>query len=96
MLEPSGAYFGYTCCTSGKGRQIAKAEFERTDFSKLTCREALFYLAKILIQAHEESREKKYEYELSWICEETNHQHKLVPKDLIADAVLKAEAAIEE
>ena len=49
-----------------------------------------------LIQAHEESREKKYEYELSWICEETNHQHKLVPKDLIADAALKAEAAIEE
>lgn len=49
-----------------------------------------------LIQSHEESREKKYEYELSWICEETNHQHKFVPKDLIADAVLKAEAAIEE
>lgn len=47
MLEPSGAYYGYTCCTSGKGRQTAKAEFEKTDFSKLTCREALFYIAKM-------------------------------------------------
>ncbi len=25
MLETSGHYFGYTCCTAGKGRQIAKA-----------------------------------------------------------------------
>ncbi len=27
MLEPSGVYYGYSCCTSGKGRQMAKAEF---------------------------------------------------------------------
>jgi 20S proteasome subunit alpha 7 len=36
MLEPSGTYYGYSCCTAGKGRQIAKAGFEKTDFSKLT------------------------------------------------------------
>lgn len=49
MLEPSGSYYGYSCCTSGKGRQVAKAEFEKTDFSKLTCREALFYIAKMYL-----------------------------------------------
>lgn len=49
-----------------------------------------------MIQSHEESREKKYEYEISWICEETNHDHKLVSKELIAEAVQKAETAIEE
>ena len=27
MLEPSGSYYGYNCCTSGKGRQTAKAAF---------------------------------------------------------------------
>lgn len=37
MLEPSGVYYGYSCCTSGKGRQTAKAQFEKVDFSKLTC-----------------------------------------------------------
>jgi len=47
MLEPSGTYYGYTCCTAGKGRQIAKAEFEKHDFSKLTCEEALFNVAKM-------------------------------------------------
>lgn len=47
MLEPSGTYYGYTCCTAGKGRQIAKAEFEKHDFSNLTCEEALFNVAKM-------------------------------------------------
>ena len=27
MLEPSGVYYGYSCCTAGKGRQTAKAQF---------------------------------------------------------------------
>jgi 20S proteasome alpha/beta subunit len=27
MIEASGNYYGYTCCTAGKGRQIVKAEF---------------------------------------------------------------------
>ena len=27
MLEPSGTYYGYSCCTAGKGRQTAKAQF---------------------------------------------------------------------
>ena len=47
MLEPSGVYYGYACCTAGKGRQIAKAGFEKVDFSKLTCEEALFHVAKM-------------------------------------------------
>ena len=37
MLEPSGLYYGYSCCTAGKGRQTAKAQFEKHDFSKLSC-----------------------------------------------------------
>lgn len=47
MLETSGHYFGYSCCTAGKGRQVAKAQFEKVDFSKLTCEEALFNVAKM-------------------------------------------------
>jgi len=27
MMEPSGTYYGYSCCTSGKGRQTSKAQF---------------------------------------------------------------------
>jgi 20S proteasome subunit alpha 7 len=45
---------------------------------------------------HEESREKKYEFELSWISEKTNFIHQSVPQNLIDAAVEKAVAAIEE
>ena len=47
MLEPSGTYYGYSCCTSGKGRQTAKAAFEKKDFSKMTCKEALSSVVKM-------------------------------------------------
>ena len=32
-----------------------------------------------LAQTHEESREKKYEIELSWICEKSGFLHQMVP-----------------
>lgn len=47
MLEPSGIYYGYSCCTAGKGRQTSKAQFEKNDFSKMTCEEALKFVAKM-------------------------------------------------
>ena len=52
MLEPSGHYYGYSCCTAGKGRQTAKAEFEKTDFSQKTCEETLFHIAKMYIHPY--------------------------------------------
>jgi 20S proteasome subunit alpha 7 len=38
MIEPAGVFYGYTCCTAGKGRQVAKSEFEKRDFAKMTCK----------------------------------------------------------
>jgi 20S proteasome subunit alpha 7 len=38
MLEPNGLYYGYSACTTGKGRQLAKSEFEKRNFDKLTCK----------------------------------------------------------
>ena len=52
MLEPSGLYYGYSCCTAGKGRQTAKAEFEKHDFSKMTCEEAVYHLAKMYLKIY--------------------------------------------
>ena len=31
---------------------------------------------------HEEFKEKKFELEMSWVCEASNNQHQMVPKDL--------------
>jgi 20S proteasome subunit alpha 7 len=48
-----------------------------------------------LAQTHEESREKKYELEMSWICEKSGFLHQMVPDNMIRDAEQKALAAIE-
>jgi hypothetical protein len=37
---------------------------------------------KRLHQSHEEFKEKKFEIELSWICEKTDRKHQVVPKDI--------------
>lgn len=47
MLEPNGVFYGYTACTAGRGRQVAKAEFEKKDFIHRTCKEALADIAKM-------------------------------------------------
>jgi len=49
MIEPSGQCFRYFGCTAGKGAQAAKTEVEKifSKASNITCREAVFELAKM-------------------------------------------------
>ena len=47
MLEPSGLCYGYYCCVAGKGRQTAKAQFEKVKFETLSCEEALVAVSKM-------------------------------------------------
>ena len=92
MVEPSGLTYvsflsftqlkAYHACTVGKGKQTAKAEIEKRNFKEMTCREALKYVAKMLKLCHEEFKDKKFELELSWVCEESERKHSLVPKEL--------------
>ena len=50
-------------------------------------------VAKILFAQHAPAKDKPIELELSWVCDATGRQHKLVPADLKAEAVAAAEAA---
>jgi len=96
MIEPSGHYFGYFGCASGKGKQIAKGELDKRDFKSITCREALFHIAKILHKTHEEFKDKKFELDLTWVCKESNDEHVRVPEELQKDAEERARKSIEE
>lgn len=60
----------------------------------LSCKEALFHVAKILHKVHSET-DKDFELEVSWICAESNYQHAPAPKDLVKEAEQKAKDAIE-
>ena len=65
-------------------------------FNQLTLpptRAAVIEIAKILMAQHDPAKDKPIELELSWVCDATGRQHKLVPADLKAEAVAAAEAA---
>ena len=48
-------------------------------------------VAKVLLTCHEEMKDKKYELDLSWVCEESEQRHQLIPADVKADIVKQAE-----
>ena len=59
-----------------------QTDIERTDFSSMTCRDALKYIAKILHVTHEEGTDKPFALEMGWICEETGFKFQRVPQAL--------------
>eukprot|EP01116_Phalansterium_solitarium_P025731 TRINITY_DN9984_c0_g1_i1.p1 TRINITY_DN9984_c0_g1~~TRINITY_DN9984_c0_g1_i1.p1 ORF type:complete len:252 (+),score=51.20 TRINITY_DN9984_c0_g1_i1:74-829(+) len=96
MIEPSGVSYGYFGTAVGKGKQAAKGEIEKLKLAEMTCREAVNAIAKIIYQIHDEAKDKDFELELSWICEESGRQHQAVPKEIVDEADRLAKAALDE
>jgi len=86
MIEPSGISYGFYAVAVGKAKQAAKAELEKLKFSEMTIKEAVNAVAKIIYLVHDEVKDKDFELELSWICKESNFQHQVVPKEVLAEA----------
>ncbi|ORY82555.1 proteasome subunit alpha type-3 [Protomyces lactucae-debilis] len=68
LIEPSGAYYGYHACATGKGKQLAKNELEKLDFVTLSAQDAIAAAARIVHQVHDEAKDKDFELELGYIC----------------------------
>ncbi|KAJ3300619.1 hypothetical protein HK104_009276 [Borealophlyctis nickersoniae] len=96
MIEPSGVYYGYHGCAVGKGKQVAKTEIEKLKLTHLTCREAVKEAARIIYVVHDDVKDKEFELEISWVCEESKGRHEFVPKDLVAEAERLAKASLED
>lgn len=94
VVEPSGVYYGYFGCAVGKGRQVAKTEIEKLKLTQLSAREALKEAARIIYTVHDDAKDKDFELELSWICEESGGKHQFVPKELQEEAEAAAKAAL--
>ena len=98
MIEPSGTCFRYFGCSAGKGAQAAKTEIEKiltkSGTTGISSRQAVNELANILYTIRDPSKDKPFEIEMCWLCEESNMLHSLVPKELIAEAEEKAKANI--
>jgi len=80
MIEPSGACYQYYGCASGRGRQMCRTEIEKVQYKDLTVQQALPKVAKILLKAQEEMKDKKQEIELSVMCEDTKWIHKIMDR----------------
>ncbi|MCH99956.1 proteasome subunit alpha type-3-like, partial [Trifolium medium] len=51
-------------------------EIEKLKLQDLTCRQGVIAVAKISIYGvHDEAKDKDFELEMSWVCDESNRQH---------------------
>jgi 20S proteasome subunit alpha 7 len=96
MIEPAGTVYKYFACAAGKGKQGAKTELEKIKFDTITCREAVDKISEIIYKLHDDVKDKEFELELSWVCNESNRKHVMVPANLKAEAIKKAVAAKEK
>jgi 20S proteasome subunit alpha 7 len=91
---------GYYGAATGKGRQTAKSELEKLDLAegKLTLEEGVKEAAKIIYLAHEDSKDKEFELEMTWVSSldgPTKGRHEEVPKALREEAERLAKKALE-
>jgi len=48
-----------------------------------------------IYKVHDDAKDKDFELELSWVCEESGFKHQLIPKDVFDESVQAAKAALE-
>jgi len=100
MIEPSGLYWGYYGAATGKGRQVAKGELEKLDLQSgsLSLLEGVKEAARIIYIAHDDSKDKDFELEMTWISGingPTKGRHEEVPKELREQAETAAKKSLE-
>lgn len=91
---------GYYGAATGKGRQAAKAELEKLDLpaGNLSLQQGVLEAARIIYVAHEDSKDKEFELEMTWISSldgPTKGRHEDVPKELFDEAEAAAKKALE-
>mmetsp|Transcript_14712 Transcript_14712/g.31535 ORF Transcript_14712/g.31535 Transcript_14712/m.31535 type:complete len:275 (+) Transcript_14712:114-938(+) len=97
VIEPSGMVYRYRAFALGKGKQAGKTELEKLNFETLTCREAVGALAKVIVvNCREDGKDKLWELEMSWVCEESKGKAMMVPRELVNEAFDAAKRAQQD
>lgn len=82
-VDPSGQSVGYHACATGKAKTQAKTALEAIDFTTITCREAVKKASDVLHDAHDSSKDKLFELEFAWVCDESKRRFCHVPADAV-------------
>lgn len=80
MIEPSGQCFEYYGCASGRGKQLARNEIDKGKFRERTVEESLPLIAKMLLKAQDEMKDKKQELELLTLTEGNKWTSKIIDR----------------
>lgn len=96
MIDTSGECYRYFAIAIGKSAQQARVELEKIDFKKMKCRDAVIRIAQIIYGVHDEIKDKPFELEISWICDESNKKHTLIPSELLEEAKKAGIKSLEE
>ena len=83
LIDPSGTVAGYHGCAAGKARTVAKTALEAINYETITCEEAVVQLGKIINDCHDSSKDRLWNFEMSWIGEKSGFQFQKVPAALI-------------
>jgi len=89
-LEPSGQVSKLFAGAIGRHKQGAVGELEKLDFTKITVREAVDEIARIVYKFHDSIKDKELELELTWICDASERKVQIVPTDIAEAAIALA------
>ncbi|GKU93555.1 hypothetical protein SLEP1_g7144 [Rubroshorea leprosula] len=51
----------------------------------MTCREGVIEVAKIIYKVPDEAKDKAFELDMSWVCDESKKQHEKVISDTLLE-----------
>jgi len=94
-IENSGSVIGYFGCTDGKGKQVAKTELEKVERDE-NVETALAKVARAIVRAHEEFKEKTYEFEASWVGAFNQGRHAIIEYEKRSELRKQAEDELDE
>jgi 20S proteasome subunit alpha 7 len=63
---------------------------EKLNLEELDVLEAVKEAARIIYSAHDDTKDKLFELEMSWISPQSMFRHELLPKSLLAEAIAYA------
>jgi len=96
QLDQAGAAYRCYASAIGKARQAARTEIEKLNLEELSAQDALYELGKIIHQVHDDVKDKDFELELSWICDQTGSNFQTVPKEMKDEIETRIKAALDE
>lgn len=96
MIDSAGQKWPYHGVAVGKAKTQAKTALEKLDCPNITCRQAVDAIAEIIYDVHDDGKDKLWELELAWVCDESKQVFQRVPADVADPAKKKAEAKAKE